>query len=238
MINITLCDDERAEIEYLSTRVCTWAAKRSIAVRLSSYASAESFLFAYAEDKSVDILLLDIQMACMGGVALARQIRRDNDRVQIIFVTGFPDYIAEGYDVSALHYLMKPVNEEKFYTVLDKAINQLSRVSPLLYLTLDGESVCIRTDEVVCIETFDHLLEITTIQKKHSVKMPLYELESMLTKDFIRCHRCYTVNMRYIKKITRKEVVLDSGRVLPLSRRLYPEVNKAMLRHLTGGVRP
>lgn len=236
MINIAICDDERAEIEYLSARVRTWAAKRSFAVRISAWESAESFLFAYAEDKSVDILLLDIQMAGMDGVELARRIRRDNDGVQIIFITGFPDYIAEGYDVSALHYLMKPVHEEKLDAVLDKAIRQRARVSPRLYLTLDGESVCIRTDEVVCIETFDHLLEITTVQETHSVKMPLYELESRLTPDFIRCHRCCTVNMRYIKKITRKEIVLDSGKTLPLSRRLYPEVNRALLKHLTGGV--
>ena len=52
-------------------------------------------------------------MGRMNGVDLAKTIRQFNDTVQIVFITGFPDFIAEGYEVSALHYLMKPVSEEK-----------------------------------------------------------------------------------------------------------------------------
>jgi len=80
MINIAICDDERAEITYLTALVRKWAAARGVAVRLSDYESAESFLFACEDNKSVDILLLDIQMKEMDGVELARQIRRDDEK--------------------------------------------------------------------------------------------------------------------------------------------------------------
>jgi hypothetical protein len=72
---------------------------------VQAFESAEAFLFSYAEDKDYDILLLDIQMKNMSGIDLAREIRKDNEMLQIIFITGLTDYIAEGYDVSALHYL-------------------------------------------------------------------------------------------------------------------------------------
>ncbi len=235
MINITICDDERAQVEYLSAIVQQWANARGTAIRICDYNSAESFLFHYEQDKSADILLLDIQMKAMDGVALARHIRIGNDSVQIVFITGYPDFIAEGYDVSALHYLMKPVNEEKLREVLDKATARIAKGKEMILLSIDDGSVRISAEDIVYVEVFNHTLEIQTIREKLSVKMPLYELESKLTRDFVRCHRCYVVNLRCVKKITRTEITLDSGQTLPLSRRLYADVNKAMLKFLTGG---
>lgn len=75
--------------------------------------SAEKFLFHYADDKAWDILLLDIEMGAMDGVTMAKRVRQDNEAVQIVFITGYSDYIAEGYEVAALHYLMKPVNKDR-----------------------------------------------------------------------------------------------------------------------------
>lgn len=77
----------------------------------------ESFLFRYEEKKDYDILLLDVEMKAISGMELARRIRRENDSVQIVFITGYPDYISEGYDVSALHYLMKPISAGKLSEV-------------------------------------------------------------------------------------------------------------------------
>ena len=132
MINIAICDDERAEITYLASLVHKWVTARGVDVRLLDYESAESFLFACGDDKTVDVLLLDIQMRAMDGVELARQIRRDNEIVQIIFITGYPDFIADGYDVSALHYLMKPVKEDKLFEVLNKAAERLKKTEQFL----------------------------------------------------------------------------------------------------------
>ena len=82
MIYIAICDDERAEISYLTSLVRKWAAARGVIVRLTDYESAESFLFAYEDSEPVDILLLDIQMKAMDGVELARQIRRDGNALE------------------------------------------------------------------------------------------------------------------------------------------------------------
>lgn len=85
------------------------------AVKTSDFSSAEAFLFKYEEDKSFDILLLDIQMKAMDGVELAEKIRENNDGVQIVFITGFTDYFSRGYDLSAFHYLIKPVKKRKVF---------------------------------------------------------------------------------------------------------------------------
>lgn len=74
-----------------------------------------SFLFRYADEKAWDILLQDIEMGAMDGVQLAKKFRQTNQVMQLVFITGFPDFMTEGYEVFALHYLMKPVRKENTF---------------------------------------------------------------------------------------------------------------------------
>ena len=135
-LHTTLCDDERAEIANLASLVNKWATMGGIDVKITNFESAESFLFHYEDNKAVDILLLDIQMKIMDGVALARKIRKEDKNMQIVFITGYMDYIADGYDVEALHYLLKPVAEEKLFLVLNRAVEKLNKNGQMLTLQL------------------------------------------------------------------------------------------------------
>ena len=123
-----VCDDSAADRQYLSDLVRQWAKSAGHTVTIAEFPSAESFLFHYAEEKDFDILLLDIEMGNMDGITMARRLRRENDTVQIVFITGYSDYIAEGYEVDALHYLMKPTGRDKLFSVLDRAAEKLKRM--------------------------------------------------------------------------------------------------------------
>jgi len=234
MIHITICDDEHTEIAYLTSLVTKWADVRRDTVRLSDYESAESFLFAYEEDKSADILLLDIQMKEMDGVELARQIRRGNNAVQIVFITGFPDFIAEGYDVSALHYLMKPVKEDKLFEVLDKAAERLAKPEQTLLVQTADTTVRIPLSDILYVEAFAHNVVIQMKTAAIETRANIGEIEKSIGDAFVRCHRSYIVGLRYISRITKTEVVLDNGKVIPLSRRLYTDVNRAFIEYHKG----
>ena len=124
---IAVCDDMEEDVKYISSAVNQWAEKENIMVDIETFPSAESFLSRYAEQKAFDILLLDIEMPSMNGVELAKRIRKENDAVQIIFITGYTDYIAEGYEVSALHYLVKPLSETKLFKVLNRAVLKIRK---------------------------------------------------------------------------------------------------------------
>ncbi len=229
IIKLAICDDEITETKYLSKLIDKWARTNKEAVKIHTFDSAESFFFQYAEDKSFDILLLDIQMKNMSGLELARQIRQDNDSVQIVFITGYPDFMAEGYEVSALHYLMKPVNEQKLFEVLDKACKRLSRVEKVILLKADGENVRIPVGSIVYAESFAHTVEITTNSDKITASLSISELEKALDEGFIRCHRSYIVGLKYINRITKNDVILDNNIKIPLSRRLYGKVNQSFI---------
>ncbi len=125
MYRAAICDDIPADITYLDTMLKKWADDTGTAIQIESFLSAEAFLFQYEDNKSYDILFLDIEMGKMSGMELAKKIRQKNRAVQIIFITGYMEYIAEGYDVEALHYLLKPVTEIKLRDVLVRAVDKL-----------------------------------------------------------------------------------------------------------------
>ncbi len=207
-----------------------WAAQRETAVHVERFPSAESFLFRYEEDKAFDILCLDIEMGAMSGMELAGKIREKNHPVQIVFITGYMEYIADGYDVEALHYLLKPVTQEKLGSVLDRAAQRVRDREKALYLPVAGSMVRISIGEIRYLEVQKNYVTIYG-KETYTVKKTLGELEKELDESFFRTGRSFIVNLRYVKKITKAEVVLKDGTSVPLSRGLYDSINRAIIRY-------
>ena len=151
-LRVGICDDSQTDAAYVETFLSAWAQERDLALHVETFPSAESFLFRYAEEKRFDLLLLDIEMGQLDGVTMAKEIRRDNQDVQIVFITGYSDYIAEGYEVAALHYLLKPVNGDKLRAVLDRAVDKVRRRERALTLEQGGEMVRIPLGEIRYLE--------------------------------------------------------------------------------------
>ena len=120
-VKIAICDDEQNQIESITSIVTSWSTRQGHSCEIHTFASAEAFLFEYAEDKAYDILLLDVEMKHMNGIELAKCIRKDNNRAEIIFITSHFEFVGEGYEVDALHYLIKPISADKLTQVLTKA---------------------------------------------------------------------------------------------------------------------
>lgn len=230
MYRLAICDDNQADVIYLSSFLEKWAEKAEKALKIESFPSAEAFLFQYEEEKSFDILLLDIEMGDMNGIELARKIRRENHLVQIIFITGYMEYVAEGYDVEALHYLLKPVTEEKLYGVLDRAAERLKSKEKELCLTLPGSVTRIALCEIRYLEVRRNYVTIHGAED-YTVKKTLNELEEELDGSFCRTGRSYIVNLHFVKKITRTQVILKDGREIPLSRNCYEKMNWAVIQY-------
>lgn len=223
---IAVIDDNPTDIEYVSSLVRTWTGS----VQIESFPSAESFLFTYAEDKAWDILLLDIEMGAMNGVELAKTIRRENETVQLVFITGFPDFIGEGYEVSALHYLMKPVSPEKLYAVLDRAAANLEKKEKQLRITHERQTDFVKVPEILYVEAQRQYVLIHTSGETYRMKASLAEMEGELDEYFFKCQRSFIVNLRHVKRIQSTNVVLKDGTEVPISRGLAEKIGKEMIR--------
>ena len=231
---IAIVDDNQVDAEYVQSILEAWAQDRRAGVQAQRFPSAESFLFHYAEDKDWDILLLDIEMGAMDGVSLAKKIRQENETVQIVFITGFADYISEGYEVSALHYLMKPVKQDKLFVVLDRAVAAMQKTERVILLPVGGEMLRLPVGQVQYVEAFSHTVAITIETDAIQVKLPISEIEKLLGDGFVRCHRSYLVGLKHIARLSKTEVILDKGKTLPLSRSAAASVHKAFIAYYTG----
>ena len=225
---IAICDDSDADRQYISGLVSDWSIHVDCTVQISSFASAESFLFHYAEKSDYDILLLDIEMGTMDGVSMAKKLRLNNDTVQIVFITGYSDYILEGYEVAALHYLMKPVREDKLFSVLDRAAAKLLKNEKIVNFHIGGEMVRIPIYQIRYADVSGNYVTIHASDDL-TVKMTLGELEKELDDRFLRVSRSVVVNLTQISRVTKTEIKLNDSVSIPLPRGAYESVNRAII---------
>lgn len=228
-LKVAICDDEQNHICVLAELVRKWEICHSHQIKIQEFPSAEAFLFEYSGNHNFDILFLDIEMAGMNGVELARMLREENDDLQIVFVTGYDDYIADGYDVAALHYLMKPVKEEKLISVLDRAVRLISDREKNIILNVNGVVQKLPLDKIIYIESQQNYIVIHTEKEKYRVKRTLSSIEKELNNGFFRTGRSYIVGLRYVAGISKTEIKLDNGTAIPLGRGLFEAANKAFI---------
>ena len=230
-LKIAICDDEQSQLDYLCALVGSWSRESGHLSDVMTFPSAEAFLFEYSESKAFDILLLDIEMKEMDGIELARRVRSDNGTVQIIFITGFYDFIAEGYEVSALHYLMKPVSKEKLCSVLSRAVEKLGKAEGRLTVSFDRQTEYIPFPDIFYLEA---QMNYTVVHTKHGdikTKTPLSDMAKQLDDGFFRCQRSFAINLAQVQKIRSDSVLLKNGVAVPISRGMSEAIGKAIISH-------
>lgn len=228
-MKIAVCEDNQAEADWLKKVIGEWAAFNRRDVQVSCYSATEHFLFDY-EESCFDILFLDIQMPGEDGISLARKLRKKNDPIPIVFVTGMDEYISEGYEVEAVHYLVKPVKEEKVKECLERIAGKLAAGMPFMVLgTEDGVYKVLQKD-IIKIEVFARQCFYTTIHGKYAVVQSLKQVQKDLGLGcFVECHRGVLVNLCHIEAVEHNRVLLTGGVEAPVSRRLYGKVNEAFI---------
>lgn len=231
-LKIAVCDDSREDRDYIFGMLSDWSAGKDVNVTLC--ASAENFLFEYDDAHGFDIILLDVEMPGLNGVELAKLLRSRGDRAQIIFITGFADYIAEGYDVSALHYLMKPVREEKLFEVLNRAAENSEKTEQTLIIETKSGVMRFKISEIEYVAALGHSTVISASGKVTDIGLGISSISKKLGDGFIRCHRSYIVGLRHINSITKSEIMLDSGVKIPLARGSRREVSDAFIKFYRG----
>lgn len=225
---IAICDDSKIDTQYITNFVKCWAQEANISVHIDAFPSAEAFLFHYEEKKDYDILLLDVEMGAMNGVTLAKTLRKENDTIQIVFLTGYSDYISEGYEVAALHYLLKPVQKEKLFSVLYRALDKVKKNEKILNLETRSEILRIPIYEIRYADVTGNYVTIHA-KKDYTLKMTLGKLEKLLDERFYRAGRSVIVNITNISRVTKAEIKLRDGTVIALPRGAYEGINRAII---------
>lgn len=231
-MKIAICEDELFWRTQLENMVRRWARERKAELSLSCFLNGESFWFAFLQEKDWDILLLDIELGRGNGMELAERVRQENEDVTIIFTTGYADYMARGYDVGAMQYLLKPVEEYRLSACLDRVeLKRRREEKKLIFTTADQVKLSIAPSRIWYMEAIGHNCRMDTQKECYELRLSITAALEALHKEpgFMRCHRSYLVNLKYVREIRRTGITLDDGRRLPVSRSAYPQISEAFI---------
>ena len=235
-MKIAVCEDQAVQSDLLNTQIKNWANERDINISIDNFETAESFLFQWSDYNKYDIIFLDIKLSKMSGIKLSNIIREKNKIIDIVFVTGFFKYALHGYKVGALQYLIKPIKTLDLYFCLDKTLNRINDNNETSTLIIETTKKIIKLDynEIYCCIMFSPYIDIHTNSEKITLRKKISEIGEILpSKYFVRCHRSYIVNVKYVKSITKKNVLLENGVQIPISRGKYKEINDAFIDYIS-----
>lgn len=229
-MNITICEDDEVQRKLVGNYCREWCQSRHVSITVKTYSSAKEFLFKLCDEKSIDLLLLDIQMKNTSGIELAEKLKELKYPIPIIFVTAFKDYVFTGYKVDAIDYILKPIDKTLLFNAMDKAYKNINTLKPVLLLQESDYTLKIDLNDILYLESQSHNTLIYTTGTVIKSKSGISWFEDSLNNTlFCKCHRCYLINLSKVQCILKKEVVLDNGTSIPISRGRWADVNKSFL---------
>lgn len=151
----------------------------------------------------------------MDGLTAARRIRRQDEKVVILFITSMVQYAVQGYSVDALDFLVKPVSYTGLRLRLDRALARIAQNQPLRIQVRSASGLCsVPVSGIRYVETCSHRIVIHTGDAELLTDMTMKQIESELARQpFFRCHTSYLVNFRYVDRIQGNDIDVDGHRL-------------------------
>ncbi|NCB32883.1 MAG: response regulator transcription factor [Erysipelotrichia bacterium] len=242
MLQIAICDDMDDEIRPIVALVNEYLTLRSMIAEVRVFSHPDALLTA-CEKGFFHIYLLDMVMPMVSGLELGREIRRHSSDAQIIYITTEPAFALDAYAVNPLHYLIKPVDKAKLFSVLDLAAEKVDygQETTVTVKTKNGLRT-ISTDTIALCEYKRHAviyilrngetIETTTISGSFSEHIaPL-----LRNQRFIQPHAAFAVNMNCVERLDRDGFMLENSAFVPVSGKQYTAVRNAYMSYRLRGM--
>ena len=231
MIRVAVAEDMAFEREALLRHLNRYAQERGEELACTAFENGEALLRGYGE--GFDLLLLDVAMPRVDGLTAARRIRRQDERVVILFITSMVQYAVQGYSVDALDFLVKPVGYTGLRLRLDRALARIAQSRPRCIQVRSASGLCsVPVSDIRYVETCSHRIIIHTGDAELLTDMTMKQIEAELAgQPFFRCHTSYLVNFRYVDRIQGNDIDVDGHR-LSISRYRRRELMDAWTAYL------
>lgn len=232
-MKIAICDDEILSVQELRELLTHWAAKNDLPLTVHPFSNGDDLLTTLQTD-SMDLIFLDIIMPLLNGIDTAKELRNAGISTPIIFLTSSKEFALDSYEVKALNYLLKPINNAKLFSVLDEFLKD-SRAAEETFTahTADGFCKIILRDVDYLEAQNKQVLVCFTDGTVLKIRELFSKCEGVFSpeKGFFKCHRSYIVNLSYVKQFTRTIVTTGTSSV-PISRNSYSAFKDAYFAYM------
>lgn len=219
MVRIAIVDDEKDIRSEICQYIENYETKNGEKFTVSVFNDGLELVQNYK--KKYDILFLDVKMQKMNGIEAAKEIRKLDSDVIIIFLTNMANYAIKGYSVEALDFMLKPVTYFVFEEQLKKAITRLKKrthTHSFISLPFEGGFYKVDIAKLCYIESFGHKLMVYTVDEQFETKGTMKSMEEKLKgNNFFRCNNSYLVNLFYVESVRQNDVYVN-GKALKISR--------------------
>lgn len=234
MLRIAICDDETDARDALRFQLEKILIEKTeeIVYEFSTGSNTVSWLKKHPGE--VDLLFLDIEMKNLNGMETAQQIRKFDEHIMIVFLTGYTEFVFDGYSVGALDYIIKPVSVNKLMELLHRVRVKLEEERNFSFKNADGTWRFLLQD-IFYFYSDRRKVVLVTEQSEYAFYAKLDEIEEQLNGQFIRIHQRYLVNPARVDYLGNDSVTL-SGRKLPCSRNHRENAMKKIARSMLGSL--
>lgn len=201
MLNFVLCDDNLNIVKKLKEMLEILFVKNDIDAKVGLYTDTPENVLEYEKENIVDVLILDINLnSDISGIDLAKDIRKRNKKVYIIFSTGHLEYSLVAYSVKTFDYLPKPLTMERLEITLNRLLDDLSNNSNKKFIKLNNKTI-INENEISYIKKDGMKLIFCTNSGNYETYSSFSKIENLLPGNFVRCHKSYIANTDSIQNI-------------------------------------
>lgn len=227
MITVSICEDETYFVSKLKKMLDKYCSLREIHVSISAFSDGEELL---ASSQMADIILMDIKLPTSNGMEVIRHLRDLGSDSQVIFITAFQKYVFQAFDLDAVHYILKPVSEEKLFSAMDKAIKRVAANRGKALLITSGTTASrVPLKDILYCEAMNHQITVHTLTEQVQFFGTLDALQEKLDERFFRCHRSYIVNMDHVIDKQPGSAIMEGGDHILISRRKQQEFTQKLL---------
>lgn len=236
MLQIALCDDDRDCLDQVCRLLEEYRTSHLPELHYTPFSSAFGLLSAMECGQHFDAVLLDVLMPNTTGIQAAEEIRRRDEKMEILFLSSSREYAVDSYTVHARNYLLKPVTREKLFSVMDQVISAISLRSPTCFFVRDkdgGISRIVHSRLMYCEAILKDIVFHMSDGHTITCRKTLVELVKELGNDpcFFQPHRSYLVNLNHVQRVTKSEMILSAGISIPISRSKFPQAMEAFMNH-------
>ena len=233
-MRIAIVDDLAAERTLLKGRLEWQLQRRNVQADILEYENGEIFLEA-ARKAPFTAAFLDIYMDGMTGMEAAKKLRKTDTDCLLVFTTTSTDHALEGFQVRALHYLVKPFTEADIDALTDELLARIPQPDKYMELKVEGSEIHLRYQDIVYAEHFAHLIYVhTTVQKTLTTRQPFKTFIAPLKDDtrFFVCGRGVIVNLEHAKDLEGSAFRMADGSRVFVSQNLLKSARQALMEFL------
>lgn len=232
-LKIAVCDDEKIERDRIKDLICKYSVEKNIDIDTEFFITGEDLLDSYEKGKYT-MIFLDVEIGKNDGMEIADRIRRIPDHdVVIMFVTNYPEYMKQSFDVRAAQFFSKPLKYEVFKEKIDKILDYMSyEEDKRVVINQNYNKIIISLSDICTIESVKSIrsnsdILITTMSGELYVKGKLKEFNSKYENILFFAHRSILVNIINIYKWMENKIEMRNGRNVNISRSNMPILKEA-----------